>query len=795
MTTPSERGDLGPRSRVWIAAQKKLGHVVAVHEYRLADNSVSHYKIRRSQGAKCMPFRFVNGDWVASEPTFERGQKPLYRLPQVLCGPDPVWVVEGEKCADALAALGLTATTSGSSSSANGADWKHLRGRAVRIWPDNDAAGMTYANAVARHLLALGCAVDVVDVGPLGLREKQDCVDWLATHPDAQADAILALACHKADPPPERLLAPPAIPYDTGPRVECDGDGNLILRGTTPEFSLGESGLVAWEKHRNEKTRVDIGPPIKILARTCDKNGGNCGVLIEWKNGLGRPHRWSMPLELTEGSGEEYRKTLIRNGYRIRPGQKPRKYLTTLLLEWPADKRMTCHEKIGWSGSAFVLPDRIIGTPEDKERLIFQSTSQHAPTFAQRGTLDGWRAHVASLAAGNSRFVFAISAAFAGPLVELSGQTSGGFNIRGASSSGKSTALGLAASVWGHPREYIRIWRSTTNGLEALADQHNDCLLILDELGQMRPDDIGDAVYMLSNGVSKNRMQKTTEAKPVANWRILFLSSGELSIAEHMATAGRRAQAGQELRIPDIPIDAGAGMGGIESLHHFDTPGDLVSAITSAAMDTHGEPGIAFLEALSQSKPLMRERVRDLVDEFTAHNLPQGADGQIQRVVRRFGLVAAAGHLATFWGITGWSASEAWDAAATCCKAWLRETGGTTTRNREEIRALEQVRAFIEEHGPNRFLPTGLDPDKLIVRGEVAGYRHATPDGFEWWVLKSTFKNEVCKGLDARRVERLLIERGWQAPGNGGRTTKNVSTYFGQQRVHVLTSKVLEDAI
>ncbi len=262
-----------------------------------------------------------------------------------------------------------------------------------------------------------------------------------------------------------------------------------------------------------------------------------------------------------------------------------------------------------------------------------------------------------------------------------------------------------------------------------------------------------------------------------------------------MQDAGQKTATGQELRIPDVPIDAGAGMGGIESLHHFDTPGDLVSAITSAAMDTHGEPGIAFLEALSQSKPLMRERVRDLVDEFTAHNLPQGADGQIQRVVRRFGLVAAAGHLATFWGITGWSASEAWDAAAICCKAWLREIGGITTRNREEIRALEQVRAFIEEHGPNRFLPTGLDPDKLITRGEIAGYRHSAPDGFEWWVLKSTFKNEVCKGLDARRVERLLIERGWQAPGNGGRTTQNVSLYFGQQRVHVLTSKVLEDAI
>ena len=96
----------------------------------------------------------------------------------------------------------LTATTSGSSSSANGADWKHLRGRAVRIWPDNDAAGMTYANAVARHLLALGCAVDVVDVVPLGLREKQDSVDRLATPPDTRATPFSRWRATKLIRPP-----------------------------------------------------------------------------------------------------------------------------------------------------------------------------------------------------------------------------------------------------------------------------------------------------------------------------------------------------------------------------------------------------------------------------------------------------------------------------------------------------------------------------------------------------------------------------------------------------------------
>jgi uncharacterized protein (DUF927 family) len=45
--------------------------------------------------------------------------------------------------------------------------------------------------------------------------------------------------------------------------------------------------------------------------------------------------------------------------------------------------------------------------------------------------------------------VLAISAAFAGPLLNLIDAESGGFHLRGASSIGKTTALVLAGSVWG----------------------------------------------------------------------------------------------------------------------------------------------------------------------------------------------------------------------------------------------------------------------------------------------------------------------------------------------------------
>jgi hypothetical protein len=43
--------------------------------------------------------------------------------------------------------------------------------------------------------------------------------------------------------------------------------------------------------------------------------------------------------------------------------------------------------------------------------------------------------------------------------------------------------------------------------------------------------------------------------------------------------------------------------------------------------------------------------VAEARDAWTGANLPAGADGQVSRVARRFGLVAAAGELATALGI------------------------------------------------------------------------------------------------------------------------------------------------
>ncbi|MDQ3196656.1 MAG: AAA family ATPase [Pseudomonadota bacterium] len=169
-----------------------------LHAYTEADGSPIYYRMRLKKpksGEKWIRPMHANGSgFVMAEPKFEKGKKPLYGLDRIACNPDSeIWVAEGEAKCDVLNKLGLVATTSGSATSARDVDWSPLRGRTVRVWPDNDDAGLGYAANVTEILKGMGCRVTGIDVGALGLGPTQDAVDWLATHSDASKDDVAAL--------------------------------------------------------------------------------------------------------------------------------------------------------------------------------------------------------------------------------------------------------------------------------------------------------------------------------------------------------------------------------------------------------------------------------------------------------------------------------------------------------------------------------------------------------------------------------------------------------------------------
>lgn len=120
------------------------------------------------------------GGWINGKGCMNGVRRVPYRLPELLAA-DPtsvVYIVEGEKDADRLAALGLVATTN----SGGTGKWipefsDHLIGRRVCILPDNDDAGRKHANQVAQSMAARG--IDHLIVNLPSLPEKGDVSDWL----------------------------------------------------------------------------------------------------------------------------------------------------------------------------------------------------------------------------------------------------------------------------------------------------------------------------------------------------------------------------------------------------------------------------------------------------------------------------------------------------------------------------------------------------------------------------------------------------------------------------------------
>lgn len=581
---------------------------------------------------------------------------------------------------------------------------------------------------------------------------------------------------------------------DSAPPAPAGAGGQGESAGTDDPFTVNDSGVwfAGRDKDGNLLRPLWLCSRLDVAALTRDQDGAGWGYLLTFADPLGKPKQWAMPARMLSGDGGEYRAAMLNMGLRIATSPAARNRLTEYIQTRRPDEFASCTDRIGWHGTAFVLPHETIG--DDAERIVFQSDSQMENTFRMKRDAAAWRERIGTLCVGNSRLVFAVACAFAGPLLRPGGMESGGFHLRGDSSSGKTTALRLAASVYGGP-SYMQRWRTTDNALEAIAAQHCDSLLILDELAQVEGKVAGECAYMLANEQSKARATRNGAPRARLSWRLLFLSAGELGLADHMAEGMKRTRTGQEVRMADIPADAGAGLGAFEDIHDFAGGAAFSSYLTRETQACHGATGRAFLEWACAQADTLAKRVRNATATLARQWVPQGASGQVERVGARFALVGAAGELATEAGLTGWPLGESERAARACFDAWLTARGGAG--NGEVAAMLRQVRRFLETHGEGRFTWWHRAADdhatKTLQRAgfrrmvdsagkpiksnsdhqKTYGERMTEADGevmqVEYFVLSEAFRTEVCQGYDHHAVSRVLLEHGCLMPGSDGR--------------------------
>ncbi len=133
------------------------------------------------EGKDVVPYFIRNGSgWkagAASEP------RPLYGLQKLRDHDGPVLIVEGEKATDAAQILApghACITWPGGSNAVRKADFAHLAGRDVVVWPDADGPGLKAARAVLKALEGIGAASVRILTPPAGVAQGWDAADALA---------------------------------------------------------------------------------------------------------------------------------------------------------------------------------------------------------------------------------------------------------------------------------------------------------------------------------------------------------------------------------------------------------------------------------------------------------------------------------------------------------------------------------------------------------------------------------------------------------------------------------------
>ncbi|ASV98993.1 DUF927 domain-containing protein [Paraburkholderia aromaticivorans] len=736
-------------------------------------------RLRRADGGKTFMTlrvdRHEDGSlhWTGGMP---EGQRPLFGLNALAgaCDDQLVFVVEGEKAALALQKMlpsVVVVTSAGGASAPSKTDWSPLAGRNVVIWRDNDGPGLNYQDRVVQLIRAidLSTRISVIDVESL-LRTFCPMMGWVYDE-----KAVELKGWDAAD------VAALGLDHSVIAEVVAAATREVSVDGvaTASEALIEPEGPhVSWATDTMYLVRDG-----RVLASKAGRDGQPYSVPVCSRVDIVRQLRddvstgWSLELVLHTPDGRTKTHILPRSRLSdLRTLKAEMNDLGVIVYNWAEFQQYLEHaiprdthrlvRNVGWHDGVFVQADRVYGAAS--ESLALDSDAPASKAFWQHGELARWNRDVGRLCASNSRLMLSVCTSLAGPLLGLLGVENGGIHLVGPSSVGKTTSLRVAASVWGEPTRIIQSWRSTSNGLEVVAAGLNDSVLLLDELNQASPQEAGEAVYMLGNGQGKQRMGRSGHAARLLQWRLLFMSTGEIPLQQHIESAGRMARAGMEVRLLNVPADAGHGFGLFDSLAGFESSKELADHLHTSTLQVFGVAGHTWLSYLvgqmaEQGYAVFCEGLQTRLGGIENLFVRSNADGLVNRAARRFAILALAGEMAERAGIGGWAADESIVMLQHCFEAWIVERGGTGSS--EEAQALRQVQRFFEQHGQSAFQrvgwPDGLEgAEQSRVISNRAGYYGSTKTGGMFFVLPEPFKSRVCEGLNVKLVVDALRKHG-----------------------------------
>jgi len=440
--------------------------------------------------------------------------------------------------------------------------------------------------------------------------------------------------------------------------------------------------------------------------------------------------------------------------------------------------------RCGWTGpdfAGFIFGAECIGEAGG-EAVELYAPDLPAPVHAvgSAGTPDGWR-QLGPVLADLPIVWLAILASAASPLVSVYSQVGWILDICGYTSRGKTTALNVAASVWGRPGEqgYIMPWTGTATYKERAAAALKHLPVMLDDSKKVpereREATIGSTLYVHASGIGKGR-GTVTGVQRSASWCSWMLSTGEAEITSYAPKDdGARART-IVVRGEPLGADGAARAAAIAR---------IIGPECRAPHYGHAGPAV-IRWALARGADAVRARWADLRDHY-AGQLAADAGAVAGRLGAAVASLRLAAEAMTDAGFPVPLADGGEYAAVLVALEGARRSGQDADKPRATLAAV-WTRAVAARHRFWHSAAADPPPDGWAGAwdaSEAWAQVAVRPDVLDRWLTEAA--------ADRGAVIGEWLARGWLLPDGQGRATRNVRIAGLQARCYVFPRAVLED--
>ncbi len=325
----------------------------------------------------------------------------------------------------------------------------------------------------------------------------------------------------------------------------------------------------------------------------------------------------------------------------------------------------------------------------------------------------------------------------------------------------------------GIPRIYSFLERDS-QCLEGVAATRNETCLILDEIDEASPHEIGKIAYMLANGQGKQRAGRVGTARKIQRWRIITISTGERTLTSIMNEIGKRPNAGQLVRLLSIPVTFEHGA--FSNLHEFESGRSLSDHLKSARLKYYGHVGPAFIRNLMKEKRNLLTLLDQLVNtlsKLVTTNLEK-------RAATVFAIIGFTGELAIEYGLLPWEPGSMLQATLTAFQRYQTYQGPGQT---EDSQILQAISDFIAKHGDSRF-SAHHERIEDTIHNRAGWYKDA--DIGRVYMFLPVALIEAGGGFERSRIIEALKRAKWIVESDTGRATKKVRIRGGLNNLYYI---------